>query len=173
MEGEVDVLCFSEQLPGQASLANSIRSGQVHQVELGAPQGGRARLTSAHVHSENTMGARGGLVHRSLEEWEERPFLINCEIPRSAWQYTQTSKNAPSALLSMWKQQETCFWWFLFFSCCHWFEDQSHSMFNPRGVNTWWQLYKKCGCFSDGHWNSSSQVETEIEWESLGTNKLY
>lgn len=47
MEGTVDVLGLSEQLPIQASLANSIRSSQVDQVELGAPQGGRARLTPA------------------------------------------------------------------------------------------------------------------------------
>lgn len=66
MQGEVDVLGLSEQLPVQAGLADSIRPSQVHQVELGAPQGGRARLTSAHVHGENTVGPRGCLVHRSL-----------------------------------------------------------------------------------------------------------
>lgn len=71
VEGEVDVLGLSEQLPIQASLANSIRSSQVHQMELGAPQGGRARLTPAQVHSENTVGTCGCLVHWSLEmrEW--------------------------------------------------------------------------------------------------------
>ena len=72
VEGEVDVLGLSEQLPVQARLAHSIRSGQIHQVEFGAPHGGRARLTSAQVHREDTVGACGCLVHRSLERREER-----------------------------------------------------------------------------------------------------
>lgn len=40
VEGAVDVLGLSEQLPIQASLAYSIRPSEVDQVELGAPQGG-------------------------------------------------------------------------------------------------------------------------------------
>lgn len=72
VEGEVDVLGLSEQLPVQSSLANSIRPSQVHQVELGAPQRGRARLTPAQVHGENTVGTCGCLVHRSLEMREDR-----------------------------------------------------------------------------------------------------
>ena len=66
VKGEVDVLGLSELLPIQASLADSIWSGQVHQVELGAAHGGWARLPSAHVHSENTVGTCRCLVHGSL-----------------------------------------------------------------------------------------------------------
>lgn len=72
VEGEVDILGLSEQLTIQASLANSIRSSQVHQVELGAPQGGRAWLAPAQVHSKNTVGTCGCLVHGSLEMREGR-----------------------------------------------------------------------------------------------------
>lgn len=47
-----------------------------------------------------------------------------------------------------------------YFSCSRWFEDQSLTMCNRWAVNTWWQIYKSWGWFSDGHWNSRSQVET-------------
>lgn len=45
------------------------------------------------------------------------------------------------------------------FSRSCWFEDQSHTMCNRWAVNTWWRLYKSWGWFSDGQWNSRSNVE--------------
>lgn len=66
MEGQVDVLGLSQQLTVQAGLADSIRASQVHQVELGAPHGGRAGLPSAQVYGEDAVRTRRRLVHGSL-----------------------------------------------------------------------------------------------------------
>lgn len=69
MQREVDVLGLGQQVAPHGRLAHPLGPGQVHQVELGAPHGGGARLVSAQVHGEDAVGARGRLVHGGL--WDE------------------------------------------------------------------------------------------------------
>ena len=69
MQGDVDVLGFGQQLAPQGHLVDPLRPGQVHQVQLGAPHSGGARLAPAQVHGEDAVGARGRLVQEGL--WDE------------------------------------------------------------------------------------------------------
>ena len=69
VQGQVDVLRLAQRAElFDAGFADALRPGEVHQVELPAAHGQRARLTPLNNHREHAVRPAGLQVHRRLRD---------------------------------------------------------------------------------------------------------
>ena len=68
VQGQVDVLRLAQRADADAGFAYALRPGEVHQVELPAAHGQRARLTPLDRHREHAVRPAGLQVHRRLRD---------------------------------------------------------------------------------------------------------